>query len=212
VIRNYPEDLAEAREAPAYDERANRVVYAGGLTLARGVEQMVDAMEHADLPADWRLLLVGPHSPGDLIDRLRARPGWVHVDHRSEVSPTEARRLMSECRIGLALLQPIGQYVDVLPTKLFEYMSLAIPVVASDYPQCREVVDGARCGLLVEPTDPKAIGVAIAELAGQPDLAREMGENGRVEGARRFNWASEEQRLLAVYSGLVGPGTAGLPA
>ena len=88
--------------------------------------------------------------------------------------------LMSECRIGLALLQPIGQYVDVLPTKLFEYMSLGIPVVASDYPQCREVVQSAGCGLVVDPTDPLAIGAAITELAADPERAKAMGERGRM--------------------------------
>ena len=211
VIRNYPEDLAEARNAPPYDQRTRRVVYAGGLTKARGVEQMVDAMEYAALPADWRLLLVGPHSPEDFIDRLRSRPGWAHVDYQARVPPLEARRLMSECRIGLAVLQPIGQYVDVLPTKLFEYMSLAIPVVASDYPLCREVVESTGCGLLVDPTDPKAIGAAIAELAGDSERAKEMGRHGRTEGARRFTWSSEEQRLLAVYSRLLDQGNADLP-
>ena len=76
VIRNYPEELPQVATPPAYEQRAHRVVYAGGLTRARGVEQMVDAMQHADVPADWRLRLVGPHSPDDLVDRLRERPGW----------------------------------------------------------------------------------------------------------------------------------------
>lgn len=208
VVRNYPEALPQGRDAPAYDRRDQRVVYAGGLTRARGVEQMVDAMPYAGLP-DWRLLLVGPHCPEDFIDSLRTRPGWDHVDHRSAVPPMEARRLMGAGRIGLALLQPIGQYVDVLPTKLFEYMSLGIPVVASDFPQCREVVDGARCGLLVDPTDPRAIGEAIRALATQPDAAREMGERGRAEVARRFNWGIEESRLLQAYTSLLGSGGTG---
>jgi glycosyltransferase involved in cell wall biosynthesis len=212
VIRNYPEDLPEGRDAPRYGLRDNKVVYAGGLTKARGVEQMVDAMQYVELPADWRLLLVGPHSPEDFVERLRERPGWDRVEYRSAVPPSEARRLMSECKIGLAVLQPIGQNVDVLPTKLFEYMSLGVPVVAADYPQCREVVEGVGCGLVVDPTDPRAIGEAIAELAGHPELAEEMGERGRSEVARRFNWGSEEKRLLTAYSRLLDTDRVGRPA
>jgi glycosyltransferase involved in cell wall biosynthesis len=170
---------------------------------------MVDAMEHVDVPDEWRLRLIGPHSPDDYIDRMGRRSGWSLVEYLGAVSPREARRLTSECRIGLAVLQPIGQYVDVLPTKLFEYMSLGIPVVAADYPLCREVVEGSGCGLVVDPTDPHAIGKAIAELAADPEQARAMGERGKEQVARRYSWAFEEKALLSVYERLTAAGHNG---
>lgn len=212
VIRNYPEELPDVADAPPYPRREPRVVYVGGLTRARGVEQMVDALAHAELPERWRFRMIGPHSPDDLIDRLRRRPGWARVEFRGAVSPSEARRLTGECRIGLALLQPIGQYVDVLPTKLFEYMSMGIPVVASDYPQCREVVQDSDCGLLVDPTDPAAIGAAIAELVADPARAQAMGERGRAAVGRRYHWAGQAQALLEVYARLLDPNPIGQPA
>lgn len=203
VIRNYPEELPQVATPQAYEQRVHRVVYAGGLTRSRGVEQMVDAMQQADLPETWRLRLVGPHSPDDLVDRLRERSGWDRVEYRGSVSPLQARQLMSECRIGLALLQPIGQYVDVLPTKLFEYMSLGIPVIASDYPQCRAVVQGSDCGLVVDPTDPRAIGAAITELAADPARAKAMGERGQAAVASRYHWGTEAKAMLEVYRRLL---------
>jgi glycosyltransferase involved in cell wall biosynthesis len=211
VVRNYPEQMPETAGTTPYEQRAHLVVYTGGLTRARGVEQMVDAMEHAGLPDDWRLRLVGPHSPDDYVDRLRRRPGWDLVEYRGAVSPREARRLTSACRIGLAVLQPIGQYVDVLPTKLFEYMSLGIPVVAADYPLCREVVEGSKCGLVVDPTDPHAIGKAIAELAADPEQAAAMGQRGKEQVAQRYSWAVEEKALLSVYARLTATGRDGRP-
>jgi len=200
VVRNYPEELSETISTPDYRDRGALAVYAGGLTIARGVVQMVDAMPLAGLDASWRLLLVGPHSPDDLIDRLRKRPGWDLVSHRTVVPPNEARRLMANCRIGLALLQPIGQNVDVQPTKLFEYMSLGIPVVAANYPECRRVVEGTGCGLLVDPTDPEAIGAAISYLATHPDEAEQMGRRGREAVATGYSWSTEEKRMLEAYS------------
>lgn len=120
--------------------------------------------------------------------------------------------MMAACRIGLAVLQPIGQYVDALPTKLFEYMSLGIPVVAADYPQCRRVVEESGCGFVVDPTDARAIGNAIAKLANDPEMAKEMGRRGRAEVVRRFNWGSEQERLLEAYSRLSDDDLAGRPA
>lgn len=213
VIRNYPEEIAENGPVVPYDQREFRIVYAGGLTRARGAEQMVDAMEYAALPPEWRLLLVGPHSPDDLIDRLGERPGWKQVDFGGVLSPNEARQTIGTGRIGLSVLQPVGQHVDALPTKILEYMSLGLPVVSAPFPECRRVIESAGCGLLVDPTDPKEIGAAIAELAGDPDAAREMGERGRDAVERRYNWGAEERRLVATYTRLLGArGRSGRPS
>jgi glycosyltransferase involved in cell wall biosynthesis len=209
MIRNYPEELPESKHAPKYEDRSNRVIYVGGLTRARGVEQMIDAMQYAGLADNWRLLLVGPHSPEDLLRQLQQRRAWSWVEYHSKVPPPRARQMMGAAKIGLAVLQPIGQYVEALPTKLFEYMSVGLPVVAADYPQCRTVVKGAGCGLVVDPTDPSAIGEAIGELAAKPELAKEMGERGRAEVVSRFNWGSEEKRLLEIYAQLLGDSATG---
>ena len=204
MVRNYPEELPESKHAPKYEDRSNRVIYVGSLTRARGVEQMIDAMQYAGLADDWRLQLVGPHSPEDLLRQLQQRRGWDWVEHSSRVPPPLGRQLMGASKIGLAVLQPIGQYIDALPTKLFEYMSVGLPVVAADYPQCRNIVKGTGCGLAVDPTDPRAIGEAIGELAAKPELAKEMGERGKAEFASRLNWGSEEKRLLGIYARVLG--------
>jgi glycosyltransferase involved in cell wall biosynthesis len=83
-------------------------------------------------------------------------------------------------------------------------MSVGIPVVAADYPQCRRIVESAGCGVVVDPTDPRAIGEAVGRLAARPDLAAEMGERGRAAVAERYSWEAEEKRLLAVYADLLG--------
>ncbi len=206
VVRNYPEQYDDGSGTREYGERSNRAVYAGGLTRARGVEQMIDAIDHPSVPPDWRLLLVGPHSPADLIDRLRKRPGWSRVDYHGVLPPRDARALVDDCKIGLAVLQPIGQNPDVISTKLFEYMSSGIPIVAANYEQCRAIIEGSGCGMVVDPTDPEAIGKAIAMLAAQPEEAREMGRRGKEQVATTYNWKSEESRLLDAYARVLGGG------
>jgi len=169
---------------------------------------MIDGVQPLGLGA-WRLLLIGPHTSEDLLRRLQERVGCDRVEYSDEVPPPKARQMMGACKVDLAVLQPIGQYVDTLPTKLFEYMSLGVPAVAADYPQYRSVIEGVGCGLVVDPTDARAIGEAIGELATHPELAREMGERGKAAAASHFNWGSEEKRLLAVYAQLLGNGTTG---
>ena len=83
---------------------------------------------------------------------------------------------------------------------------MGIPTVVSDYPLHRELVEGGGYSRVVDPTDPQAIGTAIAELAADTVLARTMGERGRAAVASRFNWEAEEKSLLSVYDRLLDGG------
>jgi glycosyltransferase involved in cell wall biosynthesis len=100
-------------------------------------------------------------------------------------------------------LHPIRTYLDSLPVKMFEYMAAGIPVIASDFPLWREIVVGHKCGICVDPMDPRAIACAIDYLVAHPDVAREMGENGRRAARERYNWGHEEKRLLDFYGTLL---------
>jgi glycosyltransferase involved in cell wall biosynthesis len=86
---------------------------------------------------------------------------------------------------------------------MFEYMAAGIPVIASDFPLWRHIVEEADCGLLVDPLDPVAIAAAIDRLVSDPQLARRMGENGRRAVLERYNWGVEEQKLFAFYDAIL---------
>ena len=68
----------------------------------------------------------------------------------------------------MVILHPVINYLDALPVKMFEYMASSIPVVASDFPLWREIVENNECGLCVDPLNPKAIGEAIQYLIDHP--------------------------------------------
>jgi glycosyltransferase involved in cell wall biosynthesis len=111
------------------------------------------------------------------------------------------------CRGSIALLVFQPDYYNAyigLPNKLFDYMLCGLPIVASDFPEIRKVVEGAGCGVLVDPTDPGAIAEAIVYLLEHPEEARRMGENGRVAVLERYNWGEMEGRLFGVYRAIGG--------
>jgi glycosyltransferase involved in cell wall biosynthesis len=78
-------------------------------------------------------------------------------------------------------------------------MSAGVPVIASDFPLWNEIIIGNDCGLCVNPMSPDAIARAIDQLAGDPELARKMGANGRRAVVEKYNWSVEEARLLDFY-------------
>jgi len=82
-------------------------------------------------------------------------------------------------------------------------MAAGIPVVASDFPIWRGIVDGAGCGLLVDPLDARAIAAAVQRLLKDPREAEAMGRRGREAVATRYNWTAQAEKLLAFYHTLL---------
>ncbi len=101
--------------------------------------------------------------------------------------------LMNRSLAGLLLFQPTGNHLESQPNKLFEYMAAGLPVIASDFPLWREIVEGHDCGICVRPDDIRAIAAAIDRLAGDPGLVERMGANGRRLIETRYSWAAERR-------------------
>jgi glycosyltransferase involved in cell wall biosynthesis len=78
-------------------------------------------------------------------------------------------------------------------------MSAGTPVIASDFPEWREIIEECGCGLVVDPHDPNEIAEAINYLLTHPHEAEAMGRLGRKAVEEKFNWSSEERKLLALY-------------
>jgi glycosyltransferase involved in cell wall biosynthesis len=103
------------------------------------------------------------------------------------------------------VLHPVPNYVDANPTKMFEYMSAGIPVIASNFPAWERIVNRHECGICVDPMSPVAIAEAIQWILEHADKAREMGQNGRRAVESMYNWEAERDSLLGLYEQLLTP-------
>jgi glycosyltransferase involved in cell wall biosynthesis len=83
-------------------------------------------------------------------------------------------------------------------------MSAGLPVIASDFPLWREIVDGAGAGLLVNPMDPSAIAKGIEWIFTHTKEAEEMGKRGLEAIRSKYNWEEEEKKLIVTYDRLSG--------
>lgn len=199
VVRNYPR-LREADESNlAPSDRPPNVGYLGVMSSERGATQMVDAFASDYFPAGWGAVLAGPTSPASLLDELASRAGWRRVDYRGFLTTDGARDLLSACRVGIVVLQRTPAYLDSLPTKMYEYFAAGIPVIASDFPLWRSIVEPLDCGILVDETSPDAIAAAINRYASDPELLARHGANALRAAQNQLNWANEEQSLLRAY-------------
>ena len=203
LVHNYPM-LSEMARRPVqipYRERPPVVVYIGSLTAERGAHELVRAMGLLNPRNDTRLILAVRVSP-ELEAALAAESGWDHVTATEWLSRAAVADLLGRARVGIVTFLPVPNHVSAYPTKLFEYMAAGLPVVASDFPVWREIVERAGCGVLVDPEDPAAIASAIDRLLADPVAAEAMGERGRSAVQDRFNWETEAKALVAFYGRL----------
>jgi glycosyltransferase involved in cell wall biosynthesis len=82
------------------------------------------------------------------------------------------------------------------PTKLFEYMAMARPVIASRLGQIEEVIEDGKNGLLVEPGDVAALTRAIESLAVDGDLRARLGAAARTTAIERYTWRHNAARVF----------------
>ena len=201
TLANYPmlEEFPAVVEAP-YDERPFQVCYVGQLSKARGLLDMIDSAEQVPGGAAARSLLLAGEFLSDAEEaEARARVGWQRTDYLGWINRAGIARLMARARAGLVVLHPNPCFIDAYPIKMFEYMAAGLPVVASDFPLYREILDDGRCGCLIPPADPVALARAVEWIFGHPNEAREMGERGRRRAEEAYTWQGEREKLVALY-------------
>jgi len=195
-INNFP-IIGECDGALPWSMKHDQVCYVGAISGARGLRQLIQAASL--LHSGARLQLAGRFYDPAAEAEARAHPGWRRVADLGLLDRAGVRDVLSRSVAGIVTLLPLPNHVDSLPTKMFEYMSAGIPVIASDFPLWREIIEGHRCGICVDPRDPAAIAAAIDYLVGHRDIARAMGDRGRQAVVDKYNWDAEARRLLDFY-------------
>jgi glycosyltransferase involved in cell wall biosynthesis len=205
VVKNYPLLTAMWSSGGAqrlYDGN-HALVYTGGLTDHRGISQIVQALGHVR-NSQARLLLLGGHVHRETAQTVQSLPGWQRVDYQGQVAYRTMYEYLGAAAVGLVCNQPVYDYDQALPNKLFEYMSAGLPVIASNFPDWVEIVAGNECGVTVDPTSPEEIAEAIDYLLDHSDIRRRMGENGRHAISEKYNWERESLNLLDLYREVLG--------
>ena len=204
------------REPPAVEPRrfhdvlqlpaATRVVlYHGGFSRERGIEQLIDALP--DFPDHTVLALLGY---GVLETELRRRAAEPDVAGRlyvlPAVPPTDLLDWVASADVVAMPIQPSTlNHRLTTPNKLFEAMAAGVPVVASDLPGMAGIVRATGCGVLCDPTSPAAIAAAITSILDAPEPERAAFRERAIAAARgEYSWEAQVEILLAEYGRLTG--------
>lgn len=192
VINNFP--IIDELSIP-HTEKENSACFIGAQTPIRGVKELVNAIDKLD----GKLYLAGPVVNEAFKAELSSADGWNKVTDLGIIPRNEVSEVLAKCKVGLVTYLPAPNHVDAQPNKLFEYMSVGLPVVASHFPLWKEIVEDNDCGLCVDPANPDKIADAIQYIFDNPVEAKKMGENGMRVINEVYNWSVEEDKLITFY-------------
>lgn len=178
------------------------VMYIGTHGLSQGLETVLDAARELEDREDLHFVFVGSGAERESL-MLRAEN---NRQKNVEFIPNQPRLDMPDfyaaADICLVPLKRREVFLTNIPSKMFEIMACARPIILGVEGQGREVLEAAGAGVTVPPEDSHALAVAVQTLAGDPEERRRFGENGRRYVEVACNRAEKARELLEILQRL----------
>lgn len=149
-------------------------------------------------------LLVGSGAERDQLISLRAELGLDNVVMLDHQPRTEMPTIWSSVDVSLVVLRRSPLFHRVIPSKMFEAMAMARPIIMAVDGQARRILEGSGGGLFVEPENPEALAAAVRKLAQDPGERAAMGARGKTFVRANYDRAVLAQRYLGIIEVLLG--------
>lgn len=178
------------------------IAFVGGLTAWHGIATMVAATKEPSWPEAVSLVIIGDGVERDLLRDAAAHPRVRWLGRRP---PREVASYLRGAIAALSVTEDSAGHLNtgVAPLKLFEAMASGVPVIVTDLPFQGDVVREYETGIVIPMARPDALAAAAARLAGQADLARELGQNGRRYVERSASWQRRAEEIAQRMSPLI---------
>lgn len=196
MICNFPiiEERHDIQNAEQEKNDAPFICYAGGISEERGITAVISLLPEIK----GELLLAGSVS-ASYLEELKKMDGWSKVHFLGYLNKAEVEDMYAKSKLGVFFARPTPNMLPSYPIKMFEYMEASIPVVCSNFPTWKNIVESAHCGICVPYDDDEQFVQAINRLLENEELREKMGENGRKAVETNYNWNSQKKKLLTAY-------------
>jgi|SRR5579863_569042 len=170
------------------------VMYAGTLGMAHGLGTVLAVAGRLSTHRDIRFVLIGTGARQAVLVAHnrpagvpRPEPGYQNVRYLGKLPRREIPAYLAAADVCLVPLRRSEVFKTAIPSKMFEAMAAAKPVILGVEGEAREILEQAHAGLAFPPEDADALAAAILRLREDADLARQLGANGRRAALERFS-------------------------
>jgi glycosyltransferase involved in cell wall biosynthesis len=203
VLNSLDERLVPARGSAADERDGFRVVYHGTITPYWGVVLLIEAA--AQIVPDVPNLRVEVYGDGDALPDVRTRVSELGLTERVHLSgrflpQPEVLERVSSASVGVICNLPEERNQTAIPTKLFEYARLGVPIATGDLLAIREHFSSREVRFF-RAGDADDLAVALREIASSPEAAQ-----ARADAARQryesYAWPVSARRYVELLERL----------
>ena len=200
VVRNLPVctkiEKYELQEKEA--GQAKIILYQGALNLGRGIEAAIRSMHYIDGAELW---LAGD---GDITAQLKQLVTELQLDAKvkflGRLPISQLSEITRQADLGISLEEDLGlNYRFALPNKLFDYIQAGVPVLVSNLPEMKRIVERYQIGTIAETHQRKDLAETM-KMALFNQEKNAVWKNNLKLAAKELCWENEEAILHQIYS------------
>jgi glycosyltransferase involved in cell wall biosynthesis len=199
VIRNYPLLKKDSGEflLPFNTGGDKLLVYQGAVNVGRGLEILIDIVGKMD---NVKFVIAGD---GDIRKSLEKKVEEENLGNRifflGKIPLEQLHNLTKQANGGVSLEEDLGlNYRFAMPNKLFDYIQAGIPVLVSDLPEMKKIVEKYNIGIISASREKESIQDNIKTLLFNEEMNKSW-KPGLELAANELCWENEEKRLLEIY-------------
>lgn len=193
VVRNVPYMQTANKTQNILDTKEEKIIiYQGALNIGRGLEWVIQAMPYIK---NAHLVIIGD---GDIKEKLEMLTHELNLNDKicflGKILPDELMKYTAKADLGLCLLENRGlSYYYSLPNRIFDYIQADIPVLATDFPEIRDIVETHKTGILINHYEPEYLAQVISKI-----LSEGFDTSHFQALVENFCWENEEKKLLSI--------------
>jgi len=176
------------------------IIYQGALNIGRGIELVIRAMKHVD---NAIFIIIGDGDiKNELIELVEKESLSAKVVFLGRILIHNLPSYTALADIGISLEENLGlNYYYALPNKLFDYINSGIPILASDLPEIKKIVESNEIGIIIDDRAPENVAEKIKFMLSNT-TARNKWKNNLSKIKDHYCWEKEEKILLDIYKSI----------
>jgi len=204
VIQNLPfcntDEIPSSQINIKLPDNKRIILYQGVLNMGRGIELFIQII---DKIRDAVLVIAGT---GDIERNLKKLVNKKKLSEKviftGSIPLENLSALTKKADIGLVLQEDISlSYRYVLPNRLFDFVKAKVPVLASNLPEIKKIVEKERIGLTIKGFDSELMIKKVNELLNNKRLVAEIKKN-MEECSSKYCWETQEKVLFELFQNL----------
>ena len=203
VIRNLPlaeNNTMEPKPVPGKKDNTFTLIYQGAVNVGRGLKEIIESLTYLE---NVNLIIVGD---GDIFEDIKQQIKELNLSKRITITGKipfqEIPFYTNQADMGLILLKNMGlNYYYSLPNRVFDFIKHQTPILATDFPEIKKVVEGYNVGHCTSSMKPKHLAGLIEKFRNNNEQM-ELWRNNCKAASKELVWENDEKHLTEILNNL----------